>query len=267
MAELAPPVTPLDDGTCRKLVRHIVNCPICGSRSDLTVTNAHLLRAMPAVALPCALRARALDTASAPALADLRATIAKRADPPPEPEPEAEPERTERRLWPMLGAVACLVLAVGGVFLLAPGPGGDAASGGPSPSRSSTSARLLLGSPEPSGSATPSPKPAEKTPKPARPTRYPERPRSPQRPGTLSVTGCHMPSTRHCSVKVTAKGGPVSRRVTGTVGTIRASGSGRLRAGQSASVTVTRTDQWCIGVPSASVTFNANVTATVTFSC
>ncbi|GLY79368.1 RNA polymerase sigma factor [Actinoallomurus iriomotensis] len=266
--ELAPPGTPLDTTTCGRLARHIASCPICGSRRDLTVTNAQLLQAMPTAALPGTLRSRVLDTASAPALADLRATIARRADPPP-PEPGAvpEPDHAGRRRWPVVAAVACVLLVVSGVFLLLPGPGQDEASGRSAPSGSSSADSPLVGSPEPAGGPTPSPTPVKKTPKPAPPTPYTRRPSSPQRPGTLSVTGCHMPGTRHCSVKVTARGGPVAWRVTETTGTVTASGGGRLRAGQSTSVTVTRTDRFCIGVPSASVTFNANVTATVTFSC
>ncbi|MFB9838465.1 hypothetical protein ACFFNX_40595, partial [Actinoallomurus acaciae] len=244
------------------------------------VATARLLNAMPAAALPAPLRDRVLGTAAAPELGELRETIAMRADPPPEPETafEPEPERRGPRLWPVFAAVACVLVIVCGVFLLLPGSGQEKTSGQQpitAPSESPTADDGLpsdSAEPEPS-SDSPSPKPSKssKTPTPTPSTTKPHThhpsPSSPQRPGTLSVSGCHMSGTRHCSVTVTAKGGPVSWSVSGTSGSIDAGGSGSLGAGQSDSVTVSRTDSFCFGSGSGSVTFSSGASASVTWSC
>jgi RNA polymerase sigma factor (sigma-70 family) len=274
-----PPDAPLDTETCGKLARHIASCPICGSRGSRKVATARLLNAMPTAALPTALRSRVLTTASAPELADLRETIAMRSDPPPEPEPEPEPERTGPRLLPIFAAVACVLVIVCGVFLLLPGSGEEKTSGRQPitvPSDSSSADDVLpsdSAAPEPSTSDTPSPTPSKSsktpTPTPHATKRHTHRPRptTPQHPGTLSVSGCHMSGTRRCSVTVTAKGGPVDWRVTGTSGSVSASGGGSLGAGQSDSVTVTRTDSFCFGSGSGSVRFDSGASASVTWSC
>ncbi|GLY86216.1 RNA polymerase sigma factor [Actinoallomurus iriomotensis] len=276
-----PPDAPLDTESCGKLARHIASCPICGERGSRKVATARLLNAMPAAALPAALRSRVLGTAAAPELAELRETIAMRADPAPEPEPEPEPgpERRGSRLWPVFAAVACVLVIVIGVFLLLPGSGQEKTSGQQpiaAPSESSSADDQLpsdSATPEPSASDTPSPTPSKssKTPTPTPSTTKPHthrpKPKPPQQPGTLSVSGCHMSGTRHCSVTVTAKGGPVTWSVTGTSGSINASGGGSLSAGGHASVTVTRTDSFCFGSGSGSVTFDSGASASVTWSC
>jgi hypothetical protein len=282
VAALAGPVDrPLDADTCGKLARHIANCPICGTRGNRKVATARLLHAMPTAAIPAALRSRVLSTASAPELGDLRATIAMRADPPAEPEPEPEPERTTPRMWPVLASVACILLVVGGIFLMLPGSGPEKTSGGQaiaSPSGSSSSDDAF-----PSDSAQPSPSDDTKSPSPTpskssktpTPTPSSKRPRShqpvapqpPQGPGTLAVSGCRMNGNRSCSVKVSAQGGPVSWRVSGTSGSISASGGGNLGAGQHTYVTATRNDGICLGGGSGSVSFSSGASASVTWSC
>jgi DNA-directed RNA polymerase specialized sigma24 family protein len=282
VAALAGPVDePLDAETCGKLARHIANCPICGTRGNRKVATARLLHAMPTAAIPEELRSRVLTTASAPELGDLRSTIALRAEPPAEPEPEPEPGRSGPRLWPVLAAVACVLIVVVGIFLMLPGSGQEKTSGdGPLASPSSSSSddgSLPSDSAEPSpsdGSNTPSPTPSKSS-KTATPTpsskrshsHQPAPPPPPQGPGTLSVSGCHMSGSRHCSVAVTASGGPVSWRVTGTSGNISAGGSGNLSAGETAYVTVTRHDSLCLGGGNGSVSFSSGATASVSWSC
>jgi RNA polymerase sigma factor (sigma-70 family) len=281
VAALAGPIDePLDAETCAKLARHIANCPICGTRGNRKVATARLLHAMPTAAIPAALRSRVLSTASAPELADLRATIAMRSDPPAEPELEEEPERASPRLWPVFAAVACVLLVVAGVFLMLPGSSPEKTSGEQpiaSPSDSSSDGEDPSDSAEPSpsdsaGSPSASPSKSSKTPTPGASSKRPgasHRPAPPpqQGPGTLSVSGCHMNGTYHCSVTVTAHGGSVSWRVTGTNGNITASGSGTLSAGRSASVTVTRHDSICLSGGSGSVSFSSGGRANVTWSC
>jgi DNA-directed RNA polymerase specialized sigma24 family protein len=278
-----PPNAPLDAETCGKLARHIANCPICGTRGNRKVATARLLNAMPTAAIPPALRARVLHTASAPELGELRATIAMRAEPEAEPEPVAEPERTSPRLWPVFAAVACVLLIVCGVFLMLPGSGQEKAAGRQpiaSPSDSSSSGDDFpsdSAEPDPTdGSRTPSPTPSKssKTPTPTPSTKKPhtrppsqQQPPPQQQPGTLAVSGCHMNGTRQCSVRVTAQGGPVKWSVTGTSGSVDASGGGSLAAGQSTSVTATRHDSICLGSGSGSVSFSSGATASVTWSC
>ncbi len=289
VAALAGPIdVPLDPATCGKLARHIANCPICGTRGNRKVATARLLHAMPTAAIPAALRPRVLSTAFAPELADLRATIAMRSDPPAEPEPEAGPERETPHLWPVLASVACVLLVAGGILLMLPGAGRGKASGEPpvaDPSRSgataaSSGAALPAGSAEPSpseGTRSPSPTPSKsskpptptpKTPAPgSAPPAPPPPPPPPQQAGTLAVSGCHMSGSRQCSVTVTAQGGPVEWSVTGTSGNISAYGGGGLSAGQSDFVTVTRHDGLCINGGSGSVRFSSGATASVTWRC
>jgi hypothetical protein len=281
VAALAGPVDePLDADTCGKLARHIANCPICGTRGNRKVATARLLHAMPTAAIPAALRARVLNTASAPELGDLRATIAQRADPPADPEPEPEAERTTPRMWPILASVACILVVVGAIFLMLPGSGPQKTSGEQpmaSPSGSASSGDAF-----PSDSAQPSPSDDTKTPSPTpskssktpTPTPDAKRPRShqpapppPQGPGTLAVSGCHMNGGRQCSIKVTAQGGPVSWRVTGTSGSVSASGGGSLGAGAHTYVTANRTDGICLGGGNGSVSFSSGAQASVTWSC
>jgi hypothetical protein len=279
VAALAGPADePLDADTCGKLARHIANCPICGTRGNRKVATARLLHAMPTAAIPAALRSRVLSTASAPELGDLRATIAMRTDPPAEPEPEPEPERSAPRMWPILASVACILLVVGGIFLMLPGSGQKKTSGeqpmaSPSGSSSSDAFPSDSAQPSPSGhtkSPSPTPSKSSKTPTPT-PSKHPHShqpaPPPPQGPGTLAVSGCHMNGGRQCSIKLTAQGGPVSWRVTGTGGSVSAGGSGSLGAGQHTYVTATRNDGICLGGGSGSVSFSPGGSASVTWSC
>jgi RNA polymerase sigma factor (sigma-70 family) len=285
VAALAGPVdAPLDADTCAKLARHISNCPICGTRGNRKVATARLLNAMPTAAIPDALRSRVLSTASAPELADLRATIAMRAEPLSAPEPEPEEERAAPRLWPVFAGVACVMVIVAAVFLMMPGSGQQKTSGEAPIASPSDSSSFSSTDPDPSdsaqpspsdGSGSPTPKPSKssKTPTPGASSKRPGAgrqqppPAQPQGPGTLSVSGCHMNGSQHCSVRVTAKGGPVGWRVSGTDGSISASGSGSLSAGHSASVQVTRHDSICLSGGSGSVSFSSGAKASVTWSC
>ncbi|MDN3360003.1 sigma-70 family RNA polymerase sigma factor [Actinomadura sp. DC4] len=282
VAALAGPIDePLDADTCGKLARHISNCPICGTRGNRKVATARLLLAMPTAAIPAALRSRVLTTASAPELADLRATIAMRADPPAEPEDESDQERTAPRMWPVLASVACILVVVGAIFLMLPGSGQEKTSGEApiaSPSGSSSSDDGFpsdSAEPSPSDTKSPSPTPSKSSKTPT-PTAAANRPRSHhpasnpttrQAPGTLAVSGCKMNGTHTCSLTLTANGGPVTYRVTGTSAGVSASGSGTIAAGKHAYVPVTRDDGICIGGGSGSVSFSSGAKGSVTWTC
>jgi hypothetical protein len=82
------------------------------------------------------------------------------------------------------------------------------------------------------------------------------------------VTGCNIQSGQSsCTITVTAVGGPVQWSVTGTSGSIGASGSGSLADGESAGVVVRRRG-WClIGSGNGSVSFNSGAVADVTWNC
>jgi DNA-directed RNA polymerase specialized sigma24 family protein len=308
VAEIAGPIDqPLDSEAYGRLAQHIANCPICSAHGNRKVATARLLHEMPAAAIPAALRARVLNTAVAPESADLRHTIAMRAEPSADREPEPE-LRWRRRSVPGLFlavvAVACGLLIVGGLFLALHGSGqknasgeqairppGSAVSDGsspsdgaspsdgsspsdsavPSPSSSSTSSSSGRRSTRNNGTSISRPSKSSKTPPPT-PTQTDRRsntpsPPPPQSPGTLSVTGCQMNGTDRCSATVTANGGPVSWSVTGTSGNISAGGSGALQAGQTAYVTVTRHDIICLGGGSGSVSFTSGAQAPVTWDC
>jgi DNA-directed RNA polymerase specialized sigma24 family protein len=285
VAALAGPIEePLDADTCAKLARHISNCPICGTRGNRKVATARLLHAMPTAAIPAALRSRVLGTASAPELADLRSTIAMRAEPPAEPEPEPEEERTTPRLWPALAAVACGLLIIGGIFLMLPGgqknTSGQAPIASPSDSSSADDSSPPDDSAEPSpssssGSPSPTPSKSSKTPTPgvtppktgSKVSQHPGPP-PPEGPGSLSVSGCRMRNgSERCSITLTAQGGSVDWRVTGTSGSVSASGSGHLTSGQTTYVSVSRHDSICLGGGSGSVSFSPSGSASVSWSC
>jgi hypothetical protein len=288
-----PPDQPLDADTCRRLARHIGDCPICGLRANGKVATARLLHAMPVAAVPEDLRERVLATATMPEYAEMRAVIGMRSDPPrPAPQTEYDDEEPRRRagLWVAVGAAAVGVLLLTGIFLVLSGSGGGHAPGG------RAAAAPPGGSPseEPTGSATagPSPTRTSKSPTPT-PTPTPSKksttpktehgseapantappPRTPGRqpptgPGTLTVTGCDMRDSGHCAVTVTAHGGSVHWAVTGTDGAIRAGGRGDLGAGEHASVTVSRTYRdLCLGEGSGSVTFSSGSSASVRWDC
>jgi hypothetical protein len=74
-----------------------------------------------------------------------------------------------------------------------------------------------------------------------------------------------MGNDESCTIRVTAVGGAVSWRVTGTSGELSASGGGRLSSGESASVTVTRTNVICWGSKRGSVSFSPGGSARVSY--
>lgn len=282
VSALAGPVDePLDADTCGKLARHIANCPICGARGNRKVATARLLHAMPTAQIPSALRSRVLATAASPELADLRATIAMRAEPEPEVEPEPEPrERSGPRLWPVVAAIACVLVVVGGIFLMLPGSGQENTSGNAPMASPSGSTSADDGDSLPPDSAGPSPSDGSKTPTPTpskssktpTPTKKPPRKRRPAPPptmgrGSFSVSGCHMNGGRTCTITITASGGYADWSVTGTSGSVSAGGSGRATPGNPGYVTVTRHDSICLGGGSGSVSFNSGATASVTWRC
>ena len=298
-ALVGPPGATLDAETCGKLSRHISSCPICGSRGERRLDATRLLNAMPFAAIPEGLRERVLTTASDPRFADMRSTIAMRADPPAEAEPEQRRD-TSRRWPPVLAAVATGILVAGGIWFALRGPDGKNASddqaaasspgaavpsdepsasdsGGPLPSDDVTtpsptpSASSDTPTPTPTPRAThsghPHPHPSSASSSPASAPAPPPPPPGPPAPGTLAVYGCTMNGSRSCTVTVVAQGGPVDWRVTGTRGSIRASGSGSLAAGQSAGVTATLTATLCLGSGSGSVSFSSGATARVDYRC
>lgn len=293
VAEIAGPIDePLGSKAYGELARHIASCRICSTHGNRKVATVRLLHEMPAAAVPADLRARVLNTAAAPELADLRHTIAMRAEP--SANGEFEPEFRWRRrsapvLLPAIVAVACGLLIVGGLFLVLPGSGQENASGeqairSPGGSGSGESSPSDSALPSPSGrssSSRPSTRnngtsisrsssKSGKTPPPTPTQTYRRSPTPsplPPRPGTLSVSGCQMGSTDRCSVAVTANGGPVNWSVTGTSGNLSASGNGTLQAGQTAYVMVSRHDIICLGGGSGSVSFNTGAQAPVTWAC
>jgi DNA-directed RNA polymerase specialized sigma24 family protein len=295
-----PPGRRLDAETCGKLARHITRCPICGVRGDRAVDTVRLLNAMPYAAIPASLRERVLTTAADPRFADVRSTIAMRAELPADAEPEEE-SRSTSRLWPALAAVAFGIMMIGGVFFVlsdsgsknagnneaiasspgdlpsddpsAPDSSGPLPSDGtgsptPTPSASSnTPTPTPTPTPGKSGSADPHSRPTTSPSSPGQPAPPPPAPPAPPAPGTLAAYGCTMHGSRSCTVTVVAQGGPVNWSVSGVRGGIRAGGGGSLAAGQSAGVTVTRSSTFCIGSGSGSVSFSPGGSASVTYYC
>jgi RNA polymerase sigma factor (sigma-70 family) len=287
---------PLSPEVCRKLVRHIEACPTCGERRSRRVSMNRLLQVLPVAAIPADLRLDIITVATAPDRNETRMTIARRAEPfdsrgwptPPEQvRPVAPPRRSSPvRLWPALTAAACVLLIIGGIMLFLPGSGGkkDAGNGEaqaavPSDSVSidpsedpsglplptdgaiTTPSKTVSASPSDSKSPTPTPSTSRARPPATQP--------KPVTPGRLAVSGCRMSSgDRSCTITVTASGGPVSWRVTGTSGNISASGGGTLAAGQSTGVRVSRGSCGLLQTGgSGSVSFSPNGSAGVSWSC
>jgi RNA polymerase sigma factor (sigma-70 family) len=285
---------PLSPEVCRKLVRHIEACPTCGERRSRRVSMNRLLQVLPVAAIPADLRLDIITVATAPDRNETRMTIARRAEPfdsrgwptPPEQVRPAAPVHRSSpvRLWPALTAAACVLLIIGGIMLFLPGSGGKKSAGDgeaqaavPSDSVSVEPSEDPSGLPLPTNgagapsktvSASPSTsKSASPTPSTSKP-RPPSKPQ-PSRPGSLVVSGCRMSSgNRSCTVTLTANGGPVSWRVTGTSSNVSAGGSGTLAAGQSAGVRVTRGSCGLLQTGgSGSVSFSPNGSAGVSWSC
>jgi RNA polymerase sigma factor (sigma-70 family) len=286
---------PLSPDVCRKLVRHIEACPTCGERRSRRVSMNRLLQVLPVAAIPADLRLDIITVATAPDRNETRMTIARRAEPfdsrgwptPPEQvRPVAPALRSSPvRLWPALTAAACVLLIIGGIMLFLPGSGGkkdtgngqaqaavpsdgvsidpsDDPSGLPLPTGGTTApSKTVSASPSTSKSATPTPSTSRQRPPAGKPR--------PVTPGRLVLSGCRMSSgNRSCTVTVTASGGSVSWRVTGTSGNISASGGGTLAAGQSTGVRVTRGSCGLLSTGgSGSVSFSPGGSAGVSWSC
>ncbi|MBO2465868.1 RNA polymerase sigma factor [Actinomadura violacea] len=270
---------PLAPQTASSLVRHVASCPVCAELETPPLPADRLLSVLPIAAIPADLRLDVLTAATAEDRAGNRRAIAAWTEPfdeygwplPYEPTPARAKDRGTggRRRGPIIGAAAAAVAAIVVVAGAMTAFGGESepdaagtpssASTGPSggsgdpstptepmPSDPSPSASPTSSSPSPSKSPSKSPSPTESATKDPT-TRPPSRPttQAPPRPGHLTVSGCDMGRHGSCTVTVTAVGGPVNWRVTGTSGELRAGGSGHLAAGQSSGVTVSRTNGTC----------------------
>jgi RNA polymerase sigma factor (sigma-70 family) len=285
---------PLPPDVCRKLMRHIESCPTCRDRRKRKVSTNRLMQVLPVAAIPSDLRMAVLSLAEAPDQHQSRTRIAQRAEPfdvwgwptsldRVRPGVRGEGGSGTPRLWPALGAAACVLLVVGAIFLLTGGSSGtepatdtrsQGAAGAPSEGPSDI--------PSPSDSVTPTPKKTTPTPSPTptthtptpvpsttRPRSTPSRTRKPTKkpvPPTLLISSCTMGEQETtCPISLTAKGGPVHWRVTGT-DNVSASGSDTLKSGETTTVTATRRTP-CTPGDSGSVSFSPGGTASVTWKC
>ncbi|MFG2085442.1 MULTISPECIES: RNA polymerase sigma factor [unclassified Spirillospora] len=255
---------PLPPPVVRKLVHHIETCPTCASRRDRPVSAARLLQVMPVAMTPTDLRGLVMATATDPALAPDLSEIAYRAEPfddwgwPVHVDRRANERVSSERgapraLWPILAAVAAVVLIVAGAFFIMPDSSGGRtdAQGSPGPSTSVPDSSLPSEaeepseSPTPTESATPTPSatPTTSTPAPTRTRRQSSEPRpslTQPRKGTLSVGGgsCNLSGTGDvCSFPVHADGGSVTWSASAG-SPLSASGGGTLSHGQSSAATV-----------------------------
>ncbi|MEU8799457.1 sigma-70 family RNA polymerase sigma factor [Spirillospora sp. NPDC048819] len=246
---------PLPPPVVRKLVHHMETCPTCAARRDRTVPAARLLQVMPVAMTPTDLRGLVMATATDPALAADLSEIAYRAEPfdvwgwPVHVDrtgvQDSSRRAAPRALWPMLAAVAAVVLIVAGAFFIMPdsSKGRTDAQGSPEPSTSVPDSSLPSEteepseSPTPTESATPTPTPTTPTPTPTR-TRRPSQSSEPRpsltqpKRGRLEVGSCTIRGTGQgsCDLPVRAVGGTVTWSVTGASG-VSASGGGTLASG------------------------------------
>ncbi|TDD23622.1 sigma-70 family RNA polymerase sigma factor, partial [Actinomadura sp. KC06] len=159
---------PLPPAIVRKLVHHIDTCPTCIARRDRTISAARFLQVLPVAMMPTDLRGLVMATATDPALASDLAAIAHRAEPfdawgwPVSIDRAAPPTASRkggpRALWPVLAAVAAVVLVVASAFyVMSDSPGeGTSAQGSPSGPSASVGDSAL-----PTDSGEPSPTPTE----------------------------------------------------------------------------------------------------------
>ncbi|HEX6473273.1 MAG TPA: sigma-70 family RNA polymerase sigma factor [Streptosporangiaceae bacterium] len=290
---------PLTPAVCRKLIRHIETCPVCGERRKRRLSTPRLLQTLPVAALPPDLRQQVHITATAPDLQAARAEIAQRAEPFDDWGWPASLDRTRRqakrgrqgaaRLLPALAAAACVLFVVGAVFLYLPRSSDKPSSAAPGPTvadtEDSSSVSVspseddsLFDTPTPTDTPTSTP-PTTRTPtvtsRPAstRPTtrRPSPRPTTPK-PATVTVTGCDAPgNSTQCTVSIAVQGGTVTWSASGS-GVVSASGSGTLRDGERATVTATiNRDDACNrpgpDVESGAVVFTPGGSAPVTWNC
>jgi RNA polymerase sigma factor (sigma-70 family) len=283
---------PLTPEVSRKLVRHVEACPTCGERRSRRVSMNRLLQVLPVAAIPADLRLDIITVATAPDRNETRMNIAHRAEPfdsrgwptPPEKVNPAPPPKTSSgRLWPALAAAACVILIIGGIMFFLPGSNDKESTGSdqaqaavPSVSGAVPSGGPAESVPLPTASSpskTVSASPTTTSPSPTPSTSRPRPPRSsssqPDTPGRLSVSGCRISSSeRSCTVRITAVGGPVSWRVTGTSGGVSTGGSGNLGAGSSTGIRVSRPSCGILDPGgSGSVSFSPNGSASVSWSC
>ncbi|MEU9023798.1 sigma-70 family RNA polymerase sigma factor [Actinomadura sp. NPDC048394] len=288
---------PLAPQTAASLVRHVASCPVCAELDTPPLPADRLLSVLPIAAIPADLRLDVLTAATAEDRAGNRRAIAAWTEPfdeygwplPYEPTPARAKDRGTggRRRGPIIGAAAAAVAAVvvlagamtafggesepdaaGSPSSSSSGPGGE--SGDPSvptePMPTDPSPTVSSTSPSPSKSPSDSPSPS-KSPSKSPTTKPPSQPATqappPPRAGHLAVSGCNMHLDDSCTVTVRAVGGAVDWRVTGTSGALSAHGSGHLAAGQSAGVTVSRTNGLCWGSKSGSVSFAPGGSASV----
>jgi RNA polymerase sigma factor (sigma-70 family) len=274
----------------KRLARHIVACPMCGEQHLRKTPATRLLPLLPAVRLPAGLWEEIYATTSSPERRGRRSAVARRAEPFdasgwPAHEVHGGQRAPRVRLlrWPVVGVVACGLLAVGAAIaamqvtsnsgnraLAAPGKADHLSA--PPTSRGSAGTRQPTAS-RPSTTPTPTPHTASPTPTPTTPPLQPTprpptpRPPTPKGAGTLVAVGCHMQSgTRTCTITVFAHGGPVNWSVTGSSDSLRASDGGELADGQSVEVTVRRKGP-CFGQGSGSVSFAPGGVASVTWTC
>jgi RNA polymerase sigma factor (sigma-70 family) len=281
---------PLSPEVCRRIVRHVESCPTCRDNRRRGADTTRMMRVLPVAAIPAELRMAVLTLADAPDQHERRTLVAQRAEPfdvwgwpvsLDRVRPREQGRKKGPRLLPAVGAAAAVVALIGGVFLLTRGPSeprhatpspafaapSDPLSESPSPSDSPDSPEPSKSSPSPTHTThRPTPTPTHTRPKPT-PSRT-SKPPAPT-PGTLAVTGCSMDRAdqRTCLIQLTAQGGPVSWRVTGTNGVDAAPGSGTLKRGQSTAVIAHRGDTCTGNGGSGSVSFSPNGTATVTWTC
>ncbi len=284
---------PLPADICKKLIRHMESCPTCRDRRRRKVSTTRLMQILPAAAIPADLRMAVLTLAGAGDQHENRTRIAQRAEPFdvwgwPASLDRARPSRGAIRsgtpkMWPAIGAAACVILLVGAIFMLTGGGDsrsasdkvpGTIASGGsedptdlfPSDSTApSPSAPTKTPSPTPT-KHTPTPKPTTTKPKPP-PTHKPTP--KPPAPGTLSVSTCTINIGQNsCDLDITAQGGTVHWAVTGTDPGLAATGTsnGTLAKGQTTQVTISHTDN-CTSDGSGRVSFSPGGGATVEWKC
>ncbi|MFG2085443.1 RNA polymerase sigma factor [Spirillospora sp. NPDC048824] len=286
---------PLSPQTAASLVRHVASCPVCGERETPPLPADRLLSVLPIAAIPAELRLDVLTATTAEDRAGNRRAIAAWTEPfdeygwplPYEPTPTRVRERSPRRRGPLIGAVAVavgvVVLSVGAMSALGGGDGENTSATGPAvpgdsggpvdsgrPEATPTDPSPTVMSPSPTESKTPSKSPSpSKTPS-KTPTTQPPPPQNtvepdPPRSGRLSVDGCRMGNDESCTIRITAVGGAVTWRVTGASGELSAGGSGRLSSGESAGVTVRRTNVICWGDKTGSVSFSPGGSARVSY--
>ncbi|TDB93629.1 sigma-70 family RNA polymerase sigma factor [Actinomadura sp. 7K534] len=282
---------PLPPPAVRSLAGHMESCPACAPQRDRPLSAARLLQVMPVATMPTDLRGHVMATATDPSLAGDLDHIAYHAGPfdtwgwpidEDEKPAQAGPRRgAPRALWPVLAAVAAVVLIVAGAFFIMPGSptGGTEAQDSPGPATSApdsaapSESEEPTESPTPTESSTPTPTPSTTTPTPTPTRTRSARPSSPRpsttrpRAGTLLVGGCTISGAGPgaCALPVRAVGGTVTWAVTGASAGLSASGGGTLANGRTAVVMVSGN---CVPPGgSGTVSFSTGQSGSVTLAC